>query len=294
MPCYHPITGHKTKSGQVVWKELQRYGETTPITLACGQCIGCKLERSRIWATRCTHEMQMYNQNSFITLTYNENNLPHRNQLTHEHFQLFMKRLRKDNKQLIRYYMGGEYGEENNRPHYHAILFNKDWTDKKYFKKSPSGEKIYTSSELERLWPYGYSSTAEATFLSAAYIARYCMKKMTGEKAEAHYRREDENGEYQQIPEYNMMSNGIGADWLKFYKTDVYTNDYVIVRGHKSRVPRYYDKKFAKLDEEQMAHFKELREWQAYQVRKDNTDERLAVKEKVTEAKLKHLVRGKI
>lgn len=241
--------------------------------------------------------MQMYNQNSFITLTYDPKFLPYRGQLTHEHFQKFMKRLRKENTQLIRYYMGGEYGTSNegeHRPHYHAILFNKDWTDRKYFKKSPSGEKIYTSSALERLWPYGYSSTANATFLSAAYIARYCMQKVTGERAAEHYKREDENGTYQLNPEYNMMSNGIGADWLKFYKQDVYTDDYVIVRGHKSRVPRYYDKKFAKLDEEQMQHFKELREWKAYQVRTDNTDERLTVKEKVTEAKIKALARGKI
>lgn len=294
MPCYHPITGYQTKTGAVVWKELQRHGETKPITLACGQCIGCRLERSRIWATRCTHEMQLYNQNSFITLTYSPENVPYRNQLTHEHFQLFMKRLRRKNTQLIRYYMGGEYGEENKRPHYHAILFNKDWRDRKYFKKTPSGEKIYTSSELEKLWPYGYSSTAEATFLSAAYIARYCLQKVTGKAAEQHYHREDENGPYQQIPEYNEMSNGIAADWLKFYRQDVYTHDYVIVRGKQSRVPRYYDKQLAKIDEEQLQHFKELREWKAYQVREDNTDERLAVKEQVTDAKLKTLIRGKI
>lgn len=92
------------------------------------------------------------------------------------------------------------------------------------------------------------------------------------------------------------MSNrpGIGADWLKFYMQDVYTNDYVIVRGHKSRSPKYYDKMLAREDEDKLAHFKETREWRAYQLRDDNTDARLAAKEIVQQAQLKQLVRGKI
>lgn len=204
--------------------------------------------------------------------------------------------MRKENTQLIRYYMGGEYGEENKRPHYHAIIFNKDWADRKYFKTTGSGEKVYTSAELERLWPWGYSGTGDATFEMAAYIARYCLAKRTGKEAEAHYRREDENGIYQQIPEYNKMSNrpGIGADWIKFFKQDVYTDDYVIIRGKESRTPKYYDKIFNRINEETMARFKEEREWTAYQHREDNTQERLNVKEQVQQAKLNALLRGKI
>lgn len=189
--------------------------------------------------------------------------------------------------------MGGEYGTEHGRPHYHAILFNKDWNDRKYFKTTGSGEKIYTSEQLQKLWPYGFSSTGNATFESAAYIARYCLAKRTGKEAEEYYKRTDEEGEYQQVPEYNKMSNrpGIGADWLKFYERDVYTEDYVIVRGHESRAPKYYDKLFARINDETMAQFKEEREWKGYQHRADNTPERLAVKEIVTRAKLQHLKR---
>ena len=296
MPCYHPITGYKTASGQVVWNELKRHGECSPITVTCGQCIGCKLERSRVWAMRCVHEASLYKHNSSITLTYDPAYLPHRNQLTHKHFQDFMKRMRKENNQIIRYYMGGEYGELNKRPHYHAIIFNKDWADRKYFKTTGSGEKVYTSAELERLWPWGYSGTGDATFEMAAYIARYCLAKRTGKEAEAHYLREDENGIYQQVPEYNKMSNrpGIGADWIKFFQQDVYTDDYVIIRGKESRTPKYYDKIFNRINEETMTRFKEEREWTAYQHRDDNTQERLNVKEQVQQAKLNSLLRGKI
>lgn len=204
-----------------------------------------------------------------------------------------MKRARKNINSLIRFYMGGEYGEQLGRPHYHAIIFNHDWTDREYFKTTGSGEKIYTSEKLAKLWPYGFSSIGNATFESAAYIARYCLSKRTGEEAKTYYKRVDEEGEYQLNPEYSKMSNrpGIGADWLKFYKKDVYTNDYVIIRGHKSTTPTYYDKLFARIDEDTMKQFKEDREYKGYQLRTDNTPERLDVKRQVTEAKLKHLKR---
>ena len=76
MPCYHPISAFKTASGEVVFQELARYGNSTPIKIPCGQCIGCKLERSRQWGVRCMHEAQMHKQNCFITLTYNEEIAP--------------------------------------------------------------------------------------------------------------------------------------------------------------------------------------------------------------------------
>ena len=203
MPCYHPLTGYRTANGSVVFTELKRHGTTESITVKCGQCHGCRLERSRQWAMRCVHESYLYKNNCFITLTYNDENVPHRGQLHYPHFVAFMKRLRK-HQQGIRFYMGGEYGSINWRPHYHAILFNWDWKDREYYKTTGSGEKIYISQQLEKLWPHGYSSTANATFESAAYIARYCMQKRTGKDAENWYRRYDEEGEYQLTPEFNQ------------------------------------------------------------------------------------------
>lgn len=237
----------------------------------------------------------MYTNNSFITLTYNEENLPYRNQLTHKHFQDFMKRLRKqESEKFIKNFMCGEYGELTGRPHYHSILFNHDWKDKKYLKTTPSGEKIYTSEYLSKLWPYGHASTGEATFESAAYIARYCLKKVRGEAAYAHYYRHDADGEYQQVPEYSESSNGLGEQYMKFFKNDIYNNDYVIIRGMPTRVPKYYDRKFKQIDEQKLLEIKEERIWKGYNLRHDNTDERLRVKEIVAEAARRQLKRGKI
>jgi len=292
MPCYHPITGYRAENGSVVFSELRRHGSTTEITIACGQCVGCRLERSRIWAMRAVHEAKMYKRNCFVTLTYNDENLPERGRLRYLDYVLFMKRLRKKHGENIRFYMCGEYGDLD-RPHYHAILFNHDWDDKTYFKTSNSKEKIYTSEDLTKLWGLGHASTGDATFESAAYIARYCMQKINGERAEEHYKRYDFLGEYSLVPEFNEMSRkpGIGGDWLRFHMKDVYTNDKIIINGKETNVPKFYDKILKRLDPEKLRDFKEIREWNGYQQRADNTPERLAVKEQVTIAKIQQLKR---
>lgn len=296
MPCYHPITGYRTKDGTVVFSELRRYGETQEITVKCGQCIGCKLENSRVWAMRAVHETKLYKRNCFITLTYDEENLPHRGKLNYPDFHQFMHKLRKKYGQGIRFYMCGEYGTLNNRPHYHAILFNHDWTDKIHFKQTESEKSISTSEELQRLWPHGHSSTGEATFESAAYIARYCVQKITGDEAEEHYKRFDYLGEYQLTPEFNQMSRkpGIGGDWLKFYKEDVFKHDIVVINGKETNVPKFYDKLLKKQNPERLQDLKDAREWNGYQQRADNTPERLLIKEIVTKAKIQQLERGKV
>lgn len=295
MPCYYPNRAYQTENGSIVFTELKRNGPIVKtLSLPCGQCHGCRLERSRQWAMRCVHETNLYKRNCFITLTYDEEHLPERGRLNYNDYQLFMKRLRKlAEPEIVRFYMCGEYGGQTGRPHYHAILFNWDWDDKKFFKTTGSGEKIYTSKTLEKLWPWGHSSSAAATFESAAYIARYCMQKITGEAAEEHYKRYDHLGEYQLVPEFNEMSTrpGIGADWLNFYRKDVYTHDYVIINGHESRAPKYYDKLQKRYDAYGMDDLKSIREYRAYTHAEDNTPERLAVKEQVAKAKINQLKR---
>lgn len=298
MACYNPITAYKTELGCVVFTELKRNGNiTTQLKLACGQCIGCRLERSRQWAMRCVHEAQMHPQNSFITLTYDDNNLPYRNNLNYEDFQKFMKRLRKHTgPSQVRFYMGGEYGELNWRPHFHACIFGWDWPDKVFFKRSPSGERVYTSATLQRLWPFGYSSTANVTFQSAAYIARYCVQKVTGKAAEEHYKRQDENGVYHLTPEFNQMSRkpGLGATWFAKYKTDVYNHDHVIVNGMECSPPKYYDKILKRENRDRLEQLKETREQDGLLHKADNTHQRLDARHQVAKAKAKMLLRNKV
>ena len=116
--------------------------------LSCGQCFGCRLEFSRQWAVRCMHESKMWPDNTFITLTYRDA----RWSLDPQHFTDFMKRLRYFFPQTIRYYMSGEYGEVNFRPHYHAILFNFAAPDLVYYRTTKAGFKLYNSPKLESIW----------------------------------------------------------------------------------------------------------------------------------------------
>ena len=115
------------------------------VALPCGQCHGCRLERSRQWAVRCLHESTLHAQNCFITLTYDDANLPTNGSLYYPDFQKFVRSLR-DAGYIFRYYMAGEYGSNFDRPHYHSILFGMHFPDKTYFGKGEAGFEIYKSA----------------------------------------------------------------------------------------------------------------------------------------------------
>jgi len=301
MACFHPIAAYQLDSGEVVFVERGRIKR--PLFLPCGQCVGCRLERSRQWAVRCMHEAQMYDNNIFVTLTYDDDHLPTNSSLNYRHFQLFMKRLRKDfSGRSVRFYMCGEYGEDFQRPHFHACLFNCFFTDRKIQGKLPSGASLYVSERLERLWPFGFSSIGDVTFESAAYVARYCMKKVTGRNADAHYERVDwATGEIIQVePEFSRMSlkPGIGADFFAKYRDDIYTRspdgvkDMVVMRGKVMKPPRYYDKLLEKASDFSSDYVEFLRYKKAQMFGDDNSPERLVVREKCAEAALKLKVRS--
>lgn len=297
MPCYHPLQAYKTALGEVVFVERRVHDIVQSLSLPCGQCIGCRLEKSRQWAMRCMHEASLYERNCFITLTYDTEHLPVRSMLDYSAFQKFMKRFRKVAAPVRpRFYMCGEYGPENGRPHYHGCIFNYDFADKTYFARSPSGEKIYRSDLLERLWPFGFASVGAVTFESAAYVARYCVQKVTGHNAKAHYARCDADGEYSLPPEFNHMSlkPGIGRPWLEKYKADVYPHDFVVVNGKECKPPKYYDKLFSVSDPDTFEDLQFLREQDSRSRFEDNTDDRLRVKEIVTRARVSLLERNKL
>lgn len=297
MPCYHPISAYQCTDGSIVFYESKRHDTVKSLSLPCGQCIGCRLERSRQWAIRCMHEAQMHTQNCFITLTYDDDHLPSDRSLHYRDFQLFIKRLRKRYPgRRIRYYMAGEYGENFGRPHWHACIFGLDFDDKKLWKRTSANSLLYRSQDLELLWPFGYSSIGDVTFESAAYVARYIMKKVTGKNASEHYTEIDpESGEITtRKPEFTKMSlkPGIGYEWYKQYTSDVYPHDYVIVRGKKVKPPKYYDKKYKIDNPYEFDELLYIREKSAKLNYADNTPERLLVKEQVTKAKLQKLKRN--
>lgn len=181
----------------------------------------------------------MHANNSFITLTYSPEHLPSDGSLRHEDIQLFFKRLRKKFGEGIGFFMCGEYGELNGRPHYHACLFGLDFEDKIPIGQNSQGNERYTSETLERLWGLGRTEVGTVTFESAAYCARYVTKKITGEAAPNHYKGKK--------PEYAKMSRSkkyaIGAKWLEKYYEDIFNSGKLTIRGGAhSSIPRYYEK----------------------------------------------------
>lgn len=285
--------------------EKARHGSVRSLFLPCGRCAQCRLERSRQWAVRCVHESKCYEDNSFVTLTYDDRNLPVDRGLRYLDFQLFMKRLRRRFfSSVIRFYMCGEYGEDRDargrvtgrigRPHYHALLFNCGFADKLYFKQV-GGFSLYTSKVLSELWPLGNHLIGAVTFESAAYCARYCLEKINGADAKSHYEIVDAgSGEIlDRAPEFSRMSlrPGIGAPWLERFMSDVYPRGEVVVNGRLAKSPRYYDDLFRKLGGDS-GHFEFLRWQRASEQYQDNTDARLAAKELVAVARLSQLHRS--
>lgn len=294
MTCYYPLAGYCLLERGNKWSYRAPAGEqVVPMSVSCQQCVGCRLERARQWAVRCEHEISLYERNCFITLTYDDYYLPDDESLQLRDVQLFMKRLRKRFGAGIRVLYAGEYGEQNRRPHYHAILFNFDFDDRKPFKKLASGFTVDTSDTLNDVWGLGFTSVGSATFESAGYCARYCLKKVNGDMAEAHYRHVTRYGvEVQLTPEFAHMSQGIGREWLARFEGDVFPADQVVSRGGRlSKPPRYYEKKFGERCPLVLEELKDRRYEAGVAAAWNNTPERLAVREQVQLARLRHLKR---
>lgn len=305
MSCFAPLHGYRSRlvgaSGKraVVFNVSDGF-QDLPVVMPCGTCTGCLLERSRQWAIRCMHEASLYDRNCFLTLTYSQEHLPAGGSLDRDAFPLFMKRLRKeisDGKPVravdkVRYYHCGEYGESTGRPHYHALLFNFDFSDKTPWSVR-KGMDTWRSAGLERLWPFGQSELGSVTFESAAYVARYVMKKHFGANAWMHYQTvELETGQVSNVvPPYTTMSRrpGIGKPWLEKFMADVYPDDGVVVRGRLMKPPRYYDVQHELVDAP--AALEISRERRRSRRLEDETPERLAVREQCAQAKLARLER---
>jgi len=273
MPCFRPLTGYRSAyvnagSGKrsIVFNRREALPEDhpqgAPITLPCGQCRFCRLEHSRQMALRCLHESSLYEKNCFLTLTYNNQSLPRGGTLDYNAPVLFMKRLRDRYGPSIRSFGCAEYGELLQRPHYHILIFNHDFSDKDLIKggKYP----LFRSSELEKLWPFGHSSIGEVNFETAAYVARYVCKKITGPRAALHYESVDpQSGEVvSRLPERAVCVSrrpGIGRTWAEANAAFVRHHDFVVLRGKKVRPAKYYDRIFDLADPEGFAKVKEKR-----------------------------------
>ncbi|QCQ84898.1 replication initiator protein [Blackfly microvirus SF02] len=296
MPCYHPLKGFtplsKDNGGRLVFNTRYALNPHNPITIPCNVCTGCRIDRSRDVAARAMHEAQMHRQNSFITLTFDNAFLPEDYSVQKRTFQLFMKKLRKQLPQKIRFLGVGEYGDEELRPHYHALIFGHDWDDKILWKKNPQGDPLFVSEKLTAIWGFGHCTTGEVNYTTAGYCSRYTMKKITGDRALSHYLRTHPLSK--QVvkcePEFSLSSRrpGLGGTWFAKYHTDVFPSDFIVVNGKEHSVPRYYTKK---LEEKALEKIKRKRKKSMLGQKANNTPARLRVREQVKLAAMSTLKR---
>jgi len=259
MPCFFPIGAYQFGAGlPLFFRPPQKHGAKY-LQVPCGRCVGCRLEFARQWSVRCVHEASLHEQNSFCTFTYDAAHLPASYSLVPRDFTLFLKRLRKDYD--VRYYMCGEYGDITGRPHYHACLFGFRPPDCIKYSQNVRGDLTYTSKYLDAKWRLGNVIVGDVTFESAGYCARYVMKKV---KEDGPMREifNVETGEiFKRHHEFARMSRrpALGLEWFTRYSSDVYPHDRVVIRGVKSKPPRFYDKRYELLNADKMAELKRKR-----------------------------------
>lgn len=231
------------------------------------------------------HEAQMHEHAWFLTLTYDDENIPENGSLNPQDLSLFFRTLRKDHERgTISYYACGEYGDTTERPHYHSVLFGAPFLDRVLWRDDPFNP-VWTSNSLGTYWPHGLSQFGAVTPGSAAYVAGYVRKKLSKRwNPDAYTRVDDETGELVDIQqEFSRMSlrPAVGRRWIERYWRDVYPNDFVLLDGRKYKPPRYYDKWMEEHHPEIMFDVKCKRDDEAVHLE----EEKLRAKEKIHRAR---------
>lgn len=211
-------------------------GSGRKLTVACGQCVACRMNRARMWSLRLMHEEKVHKESVFVTLTYEDTKLPKRGSLVKRHLVNFLKRLRKavwkkPSRRRIRFFACGEYGDKSGRPHYHLIVFGLGKADRPV---------------IEAAWKAGLIHVGTVTADSTNYVASYVMKKQTGPEAQFLYRR------LGQLPEFAVMSRrpGIGHSHVVGNAAYIRAHGWCIRKGKKVGLPRFYSEKVFVSDEE--------------------------------------------
>lgn len=267
--------------------KLHPKGEPTH-WLPCGKCLGCREIQQQQLAIRLAHQARYYDDNHFLTLTYDDDKRP--DGLQKNDLQKFWKRLRQSiargnlpiTQKGLKYLACGEYGDRTQRPHYHAAILGLKIDDLKKWDSENS-----TSPTIDRLWGNGIVTVSELTEPRMQYVAGYVLKK-------AGYRKQtycDEDGVELQAP-FRDMSKGLGKEWIEAYATDL-RHGYLQHNGAKHSIPRYYKDKISKnqptlnqyIEDQKSKNWKEL----------TSTDrECLKTGEKIREQQIKQRKRDRV
>lgn len=278
--------------------------------IPCRKCDECKAKYAQDWSIRCYHEFIIRGCASFITLTIDSSKCKlfidkiersFRNGsntyckrcingsryfsypidyslnrgLILDWLKKFRDYLYRDKGLSIRYFGCGEYGDCDERPHYHILIFGYDFPDKHFFRKSNKGVDLYLSEELSEQWPYGLCTVQTCNFQACMYTAKYCTKKLKFDDSQSEFEYY-----YGRVPEFLFMSRGncqsnrcpyiddivknckgmnslrdlknpycfqcdktrggLGYDWLLKYIDDVKRLGYIVIEGIKYSIPKYY------------------------------------------------------
>jgi len=245
-------------------------------------------------------EFKLHDRSSFLTLTYDDSSLPRTQSglptLVLEDVQLFLKRLRREfEPNPLRFFQCGEYGETTKRPHHHMILFGEDFCkDRIPHSQRPLSRSGYAqlySPLLASLWGKGDHTISDVSFESAAYVARYNLKKITGSGADFIYQGRK--------PEFVTMSRrpGIASAYFDQFVDDLYPIDSIYTGPDRpcSLPPRYFDKLLEKVDKKMFDRVKKERcDNIDFFSDPNSTDTRLATRERVAESKVKTCLKRSI
>lgn len=222
------------------------------IKLPCGKCPECCKDYYTMWATRGSRELAQWDSSLFITLTYSDDNLPADKSLNKKHVQDFIKRVKKrfqsTKENPIRQTYCGEYGTLTSRPHYHVILYNCDFADKKPHYLSPQGHQVFTSQLLSDLWGLGNAEFGFATPASISYLYKYILKKKTRKEKKHALTITDPEGISWDVEHEFIESSrnpGIGA---ALRGSPSLKKGFLSVNGVKKKIPKYYMEDLKKSD----------------------------------------------
>lgn len=252
--CTSPITAYHNPSGgrPIFGWEGEKLG-LNELQLPCGKCPECCKDYYTSWATRGSRELSCWDSSLFITLTYDDIHLPQNRSLSKKEVQDFIKRVkfhfRSTKENPIRQTYCGEYGTKTLRPHYHVILYNCDFSDKKKWRITDQGHQVFISETLTKLWGLGNAEFGYASPASIAYLYKYILKKKTKKEKLEPLVIEFDGVTYEVAHEFIESSRnpGIGA-FLRDSKS--LKKGFLSVNGIKHKLPKYYLEHLRKTDPE--------------------------------------------
>lgn len=272
--------------------------------IKCRRCTECRIDYAQDWSIRCFHEFQMRKLGCFITLTIDDTkahlffeknsmkryckrckngdryikypiNYTLSKGFIQDELKLIRDKIFKDTGISVRYFGCGEYGSEQERPHYHLLLFGYNFPDRHLISISKKGVPIYHSPKLQKYWRYGLATLQEVNHRACMYTAKYCIKKLQTSSdlsvLENYHGREPEflfmsrgNCNAKRCPyiddivknckgmkslrsldnpyclDCKFTRGGLGFDWFQKYYKDVLKIGYITIDGIKYQIPKYY------------------------------------------------------